>query len=47
MFQELYFPFGPLRVPLNESILYMHISTSTTVIGIDQLIPSHRPWKLC
>ena len=41
-----YFPFGPLRVPLNKSILYMHMSTNTTIIGIDQLIFSDRPWKL-
>ena len=38
MLQELYFPFSPLRVPLNKSILYMHISTNTTDIGIHQLI---------
>ena len=46
MLQEPYFPFGPLRVPLNESIMYMHISTNTTDIGIDQPISSHCPWKL-
>ena len=43
MLQEQSFSFATLRVPLNESILHMHISTSTTNIGIDQPISSHRP----
>ena len=46
MLQEPHFPFSPLRVPLKESIMYMHISTNTTDIGIDQPISSHCPWKL-
>lgn len=41
-----FFFVATLRVPLNESILHMHISISTTNIGIDQLISSHRPRKL-
>ena len=46
MLQEPFFPFSPLRIPFNVSILYIHISTNTTNIGIDQLISSHRPRKL-
>ena len=46
MLQEPFFPFSPLRIPFNVSILYMYISTNTTNIGIDQLISSHRPRKL-
>ena len=46
MFREQYFTFCTFRVPLNESILYMHISTNTPNIGIDQLISSHCSRKL-